>query len=123
MIDSNEMESFFGALSTWKGERRLNVERQSQVQRAGCVDEESTGTLRNIHESTNMKPYSGLVMHGAFVVQLLKAGPDVGSQMEGSVEEVDTGKQSQFRSEEELLRFMRERFTETVELAKKGRNR
>jgi hypothetical protein len=35
--------------------------------------------------------------------------------MEGSVEEVDTGKQSQFRSEDELIRFLRERFAETCQ--------
>ncbi len=48
-------------------------------------------------------------MRGAFVVRLLKASE--GSQMEGSVEEVDTGKQSQFRTEKELIAFLRERFT------------
>ena len=31
-------------------------------------------------------------------------------QMEGSVEEVDTGEQSQFHSENELIRFLRKRF-------------
>ena len=34
-------------------------------------------------------------------------------RMEGLVEEVDTGKQSQFHSEEELIGFLRERFDET----------
>lgn len=34
-------------------------------------------------------------------------------QIEGSVEEVDTGKQFQFRSEGELIAFLRERFAET----------
>lgn len=33
-------------------------------------------------------------------------------QMEGSVEEVDTGKQVQFRSADELVGFLRERFAE-----------
>lgn len=33
--------------------------------------------------------------------------------MEGLVEEVDTGKQSHFRSEEELIAFLRERFAGT----------
>ena len=33
--------------------------------------------------------------------------------MEGSVEEVDTGKQFHFRSEYELIGFLRERFDET----------
>ena len=44
-------------------------------------------------------------------MQLRKASQ--GSQMEGSVEEVDTGKQSHFCSEDELIRFLRERFRET----------
>jgi len=34
-------------------------------------------------------------------------------EMEGSVEEVDTGKQLHFRSQEELIVFLRERFAET----------
>lgn len=47
-------------------------------------------------------------MRGAFVVQLRKATE--GSPLEGSVEEVDTGKQSQFHSENQLISFLRERF-------------
>ena len=49
-------------------------------------------------------------MRGAFVVQLRKAGQAMAGQMEGSVEEVDTGKQCQFRSEDDLIGFLRERF-------------
>ena len=49
-------------------------------------------------------------MRGAFVVQLRKAIQ--AEQMEGSVEEVDTGKQLHFRSQEELIVFLRERFAE-----------
>lgn len=52
-------------------------------------------------------------MRGAFVVQLRKAGPNVPGRMEGLVEEVDTGKQSHFRSEDELVCFLQERFAET----------
>jgi hypothetical protein len=52
-------------------------------------------------------------MRGAFVVQLRKTSQDIAGQMEGSVEEVDTGKQSHFRSEDELVGFLRERFAET----------
>jgi hypothetical protein len=44
-------------------------------------------------------------------VQLRKAIQ--ADQMEGSVEEVDTGKQLHFRSQEELIVFLRERFAET----------
>ena len=41
-------------------------------------------------------------------------------QIEGSVEEVDTGKQSQFRSENELIGFLRERFTEMESSSRRG---
>jgi hypothetical protein len=51
-------------------------------------------------------------MRGAFVVQLRKATP--GSQLEGSVEEVDTGKQIRFLSENDLIGFLRERFAQTL---------
>lgn len=37
----------------------------------------------------------------------------MGGQMEGLVEEVDTGNQRHFRSEDELIEFLRERFAET----------
>lgn len=45
-------------------------------------------------------------------MQLRKAGHVVAGQMEGSVEEVDTGKQLEFRSQDELIVFLRERFAE-----------
>jgi hypothetical protein len=51
-------------------------------------------------------------MRGAFVVQLRKASQDPTGLLEGLVEEVDTGKQYQFHSEEELLQFLRRRFAE-----------
>jgi hypothetical protein len=35
--------------------------------------------------------------------------------MEGSVEEVDTGKQAHFRSVEELIGFLREHFAESCQ--------
>jgi hypothetical protein len=50
-------------------------------------------------------------MRGAFVVQLRKVTQ--GSQLEGVVEEVDTGKQTKFLSENELIEFLRERFAQT----------
>ena len=60
-------------------------------------------------------------MRGAFVVQLRKATP--GSQLEGLVEEVDTGKQAKFLSENELIGFLRECFAETQQNdTKRGRN-
>jgi len=52
-------------------------------------------------------------MRGAFVVQLRKVSQGSAGQVEGSVEEVDTGKQSRFCSTDELLEFLRERFAET----------
>jgi hypothetical protein len=52
-------------------------------------------------------------MWGAFVVQLRKTSQGVDARMEGSVEEVDTGKQLHFRSEDELIAFIRERLAET----------
>lgn len=48
-------------------------------------------------------------------MQLRKASPGMAGQMEGSVEEVDTGKRWQFRSEDELIGFLRERFAETCQ--------
>jgi hypothetical protein len=47
-------------------------------------------------------------MRGAFVVQLQSFTQ--GGQLEGVVEEVDTGKQARFLSENELIEFMRGRF-------------
>jgi hypothetical protein len=52
-------------------------------------------------------------MRGGFVVQLRKIAPD--SQLEGVVEEVDTGKQAKFLSDRELIEFLRERFVETMQ--------
>jgi hypothetical protein len=49
-------------------------------------------------------------MRGAFVVQVRKVTE--GSRLEGVVEEVDTGKQAKFLSEEELIEFLRERFAQ-----------
>ena len=52
-------------------------------------------------------------MRGGFVVQLRNIAPD--SQLEGVVEEVDTGKQAKFHSDHELIEFLRERFADTIE--------
>jgi hypothetical protein len=51
-------------------------------------------------------------MRRAFVVQLRKPGPDVAGPLEGSIEEVDTGKQCHFHSPDELIVFLRERFAQ-----------
>jgi hypothetical protein len=55
--------------------------------------------------------YSELVMRGAFVVQLLKTQD---RHFEGSVEEVDTGIQTRFVTETELIGFLRDRFSRTA---------
>jgi len=52
-------------------------------------------------------------MRGAFVVQFRSVEPGVDVKMEGSVEEVDSGKESQFHSVDELLAFLRECFVRT----------
>ncbi len=52
-------------------------------------------------------------MRGAFVVQLRKVTK--GSELEGVVEEVDTGKQARFLSENELIEFLREHFARTLD--------
>ena len=60
-------------------------------------------------------PYSEVVVRGAFVVQLRNVGPGVTGKLEGSVEEVDSGKESQFHSEDELLAFLRECFARSCQ--------
>jgi hypothetical protein len=46
-----------------------------------------------------------------------------GSRLAGLVEEVDTGKQARFVSESELIGFLRERFTQTLQSRQKeGKN-
>jgi hypothetical protein len=59
-------------------------------------------------------------MRGAFVVQVRNTGDAVANAMEGSVEEVDTGKESHFRSESELLKFLRECFAESCQRASRN---
>jgi hypothetical protein len=50
-------------------------------------------------------------MRGAFVVQLKKITR--GKELEGTVEEVDTGRQAKFLSQNELIAFLRENFAQT----------
>ena len=53
-------------------------------------------------------------MQRAFVVRLgPKTEPTLG-RFEGRVEEVDTGEELRFRSAEELLRFLGQRFDEAL---------
>jgi hypothetical protein len=54
---------------------------------------------------------------GAFVVQLRNVGTGATGKMEGSVEEVDSGKESQFHSEDELLAFLRDCFARSRQRA------
>jgi hypothetical protein len=56
-------------------------------------------------------------MRGAFVVQLQNAGGVIERGMEGSVEEVDTGKELYFRSGDQLLAFLWECFAESCQRA------
>jgi hypothetical protein len=56
-------------------------------------------------------------MRGAFVVRLQRGGHT--GPLQGSVEEVDTGRQARFCSDEELLLFLRERFAATRESQQK----
>lgn len=55
-------------------------------------------------------PYSQLVMERAFVVRLGPNTEPTRGQFGGRVEEVDTAEEVRFRSTEELLRFLGERF-------------
>jgi hypothetical protein len=54
------------------------------------------------------------------VVQVWKASQVPDGQMEGLVEVVDTGNQFHFRSEDELIRYLRNRFAETCQPGKEG---
>jgi hypothetical protein len=53
-------------------------------------------------------------MRGAFVVRLGPQTDPSRRRFEGSVEEVDTGKRSKFRSTDELLGFLGQIFGETL---------
>ena len=47
-------------------------------------------------------------MKESFVIQLWNIGKGMAGQLEGFIEEVDTGKQCRFHSEFELIDFLRE---------------
>jgi hypothetical protein len=49
-------------------------------------------------------------MRGAFVIRLARETNPSDGHFEGSIEEVDSGKELKFQSSTELLRFMGERF-------------
>ena len=54
-------------------------------------------------------------MRGAFVVRLGRETNPSRGHFEGSIEEVDSGKELKFRSGTELLQFLGERFQATFE--------
>jgi hypothetical protein len=68
---------------------------------------------RNFHARSGRTHYSELTMRGAFVVRVRNARPGTG--LEGSAEEVDTGKHTKFLSEDELIEFLRARYLQALE--------
>ena len=48
-------------------------------------------------------------MKGAFVIRLVRETDPASGHFEGSIEEVDSGRELKFRSSTELLRFLGER--------------
>ena len=60
-------------------------------------------------------------MRGAFVVQLGPETKPVDGRFEGRVQEVDSCLELRFRSSEELLKFLGQRFELTIVSAKKAR--
>ena len=53
-------------------------------------------------------------------MQIRRLSPEKTGRMEGSVEEVDSGDQIHFRSEEELIGFLRQRFSGHITPNKEG---
>ena len=51
----------------------------------------------------------GLLMQGAYVVHLGASQKQSREELEGRIEEVDTGKSLRFHTGEELIEFLRER--------------
>ena len=49
-------------------------------------------------------------MRGAFVIRLARETNPANGHFEGSIEEVDSGRELKFQSSTELLRFLGERF-------------
>jgi hypothetical protein len=63
----------------------------------------------NVTPERSSIAYSGFVMRGAFVVQLVNGTQPNQGQFEGWVEEVDSGMQLRFRSTDELVTFLTRR--------------
>jgi len=62
-----------------------------------------------------------VAVRGTFVVQLRNFSQREPDRLEGLVEEVDTGKQRHFKSENDLIRFMRERVADIQDSPKEQR--
>ena len=73
----------------------------------------STENLRKLHTFLFETLYSPN-MRGAFVVRLGTKTDPARGHLEGRVEEVETGDELKFRSTDELLRFMGERYEEAL---------
>ena len=80
-------------------------------------DEDFTGTPRNLHDPVYEGSYSEIAVRGAFVVQLRTVGSGRTGNLDGSVEEVDSGKELRFHSADELLVFLRECFARSCQRA------
>jgi hypothetical protein len=65
---------------------------------------------RDGHASVSPFSYSGTVMRGAFVVRLGAETKPKQGLFEGWVEEVDSCDELRFRSSDELLKFLGERY-------------
>jgi integrase len=74
------------------GHRALALSHHSFEPRTS-PDKNSTRIRRNLHRPNDAEPISYIIMRGAFVVQLRNTSEYPAVHLEGSVEEVDTGKQ------------------------------
>jgi hypothetical protein len=78
----------------------------------------ATQNSRKLHGFFTQNPLSrpklNLVMQGAFVVRIGAPQEKGREELEGRIEEVDTGKSFRFRSGEELIEFLRGQQEDTV---------
>jgi hypothetical protein len=73
------------------------------------------------HTFPSSLAYSYHIMRGAFVVQLGPETKPAEGRFEGWVEEVDSSTELRFRSTEELLKFLGQRFDLAIASAEKAR--
>lgn len=73
------------------------------------------------HALASSFAYSHTIMRGAFVVQLGPETKTAEGRFEGWIEEVDSCTELRFRSTEELLKFLGERFDLAMAAADKAR--